>query len=796
VNVTPSPEQLRPAPQLPPSAPPSAPPLAPPLPGPSRSWPRWIADALLGKITTLVLTGLALAVGFSTFLILARGAPPSGVAPGIGVALVLANLSTMLLLGAVLAGRLTRVWAERRRGSAGSRLHVRLVMLFSGIAVAPSILVACFAVAFFHFGIQSWFNDPMREALRESLRVSRGYLEEHRDNIRAVALEMAADLNRAGVLLATAPNAFGDVLATQTTLRGLTEAVIYDPYTNQVIASAGLFAGLGVTPPPQVDTDSALKGDVVVMNGGDDTRVRAIVRLDSTPPLMLMIGRPIDPQILGYMKRTEANFAEYQREDANRSWLQVAFAQIFAIVALLVLLAAALIGLVIANQIARPIGTLINAAERVRGGDLGTRVAEIATGDELAGLSRAFNRMTGQLGAQRAELMDAYRQIDERRRFTETVLSGVSAGVIGLDAQGRIELPNRAADELLARDLVAAIGRPLAEEVPEFAPLITEVAATPERARTAEVQIGPPNHRRTLLTRIGADRSGGRTDGFVLTFDDITELQAAQRKAAWADVARRIAHEIKNPLTPIQLAAERLKRRFAKEIQSDPDTFGQCADTIIRHVGDIGRMVDEFSAFARMPQPAIKPEDIGQVAREALVLQKTARPHIAWHSDIPERGPVAPCDRRLIRQALVNLLQNAADAVAMREGAGTIALEVRQDGNEVRISVTDDGIGLPADRVRLTEPYVTHKPKGTGLGLAIVKKIMEDHHGSLTLDDRPNGPFDGRSAGPSTNPGAVATLTLPLSCSDRSAGQAPERSTGQGADRTQTQGVSVAQATF
>jgi len=740
---------------------------------------------LLGKVTTLVLTGIALAVGLASFLIMSRGASLNGVAP---VGLVLANLTTMLLLGAVLAGRLTRVWAERRRGSAGSRLHVRMVMLFSGIAVVPTIVVACFAVVFFHFSIQTWFNDPVREAVSNSLQVSRGYLEEHRDNIRAVALEMAADINRAGVLLATAPGAFGDVLATQTTLRGLTEAVIYDPYTNQVIASAGMFAGLGVSPPPQVDTEAAMKGEVVVMNGGDGTSVRAVVELDSTPALMLMIGRPVDPQILAYMKRTEAAFAQYKRLDDNRSWLQVAFVWIFALVALLVLLAAALIGLVIANQIARPIGSLINAADRVRSGDLSTRVAEIATGDELAGLSRAFNRMTGQLAAQRAELMDAYRQIDERRRFTETVLSGVSAGVIGLDAQGRIELPNRAADELLGRDLVAAIGRPLAEEVPEFAPLISEVAAAPERARTAEVQIGPANRRRTLLTRIGADLSGGRTDGFVLTFDDITELQAAQRKAAWADVARRIAHEIKNPLTPIQLAAERLKRRFAKEIHSDPDTFGQCADTIIRHVGDIGRMVDEFSSFARMPQPAIKPEDVGQIAREALVLQKTARPQIAWHSDLPERGPVAACDRRMIRQALVNLLQNAADAVSMRQGAGTIALAVQQDGHDVRISVTDDGIGLPADRARLTEPYVTHKPKGTGLGLAIVKKIMEDHHGSLALDDRPGGS--------SANPGAVATLILPLHAPDRGPGQTYDRGPGQAEAQDQAPGLAPAQATL
>ncbi len=712
-----------------------------------------LGDVMLGKGVTLVLTALALMVGLATFIILARGSP-LGWKPGVGVGLVLANLSVLLLLGAVLAGRLTRVWVERRRGSAGSHLHVRLVFLFSGVAVAPTIVVACFAVAFFHFGIQSWFNDPVRASLSESLQVSRGYLEEHRNNIRAVALEMANDLARAGRFLAADPTAFAEILDTQTTLRGLTEAVIYDPTSGQMLAAAGIFVGMGMETPPPSATQQALRGDVAILSGGDGTRVRAVVRLESTPPLMLMIGRPIDPAILGYMQRTEQAVSEYQRLDENRSWLQIAFAWIFAIVALLVLLAAGLIGLIIANQIARPVGMLINAAERVRSGDLAVRVREPATGDELAGLSRAFNRMTGQLAAQRTELMDAYSQIDERRRFTETVLAGVSAGVIGLDAHGHIELPNRTADELLGLDLLAATGHPLAEIVPEFAALFNEVVASPDRAHTAEIQIGPANRRRILLVRIGAELSGARTDGFVVTFDDITELQSAQRKAAWADVARRIAHEIKNPLTPIQLSAERLKRRFAKEIHSDPDTFAQCADTIIRHVGDIGRMVDEFSAFARMPQPVIKPEDVGRIAREALVLQKTARPGIQWATDIPERGPVVPCDRRMLRQALTNLLQNAADAGAMRadvghDGAGRIALAVEEIADDVRITVSDNGVGLPQeDRARLTEPYVTHKPKGTGLGLAIVKKIMEDHGGRLTLGDAPDGV------------GAVASLIL------------------------------------
>ena len=340
-----------------------------------------MANILLGKVVTLVLATVAFAIGLATFIILARGVPLSP-APGVSVGLVLANLTAILLLVAVLAGRLTRVWVERRRGSAGSRLHVRLVLLFGGVAVAPAIAVACFAVVFFHFGIQAWFNDPVRQAVNESLQVSRGYLEEHRDNIRSVALEMANDLTRAGQYLTADPTVFADVLGAQTTLRGLTEAVIYDPLTKQVLAGAGLFAGIGVTLPAQSVTTQALSGDVVVLNAGNGTRVQAVVRLDSTPPLMLMIGRPIDPQILDHMARTEQAVAEYQRLDQNRSWLQIAFAWIFAIVALVVLLVAVLIGLVLANQIARPIGRLIHAAGKLRSDDWsGTERAQLQIED-------------------------------------------------------------------------------------------------------------------------------------------------------------------------------------------------------------------------------------------------------------------------------------------------------------------------------------------------------------------------------------------------------------------------------
>ncbi|WP_203076355.1 sensor histidine kinase NtrY-like [Falsiroseomonas ponticola] len=720
---------------------------------------RWrrIGDFFFGRAMTLGLAITAVLLGLATFILLAGGSPFGPTRPGQIVFVVLANAGVLLMLAASLATRLVRVWAERRRGSAGARLHVRLVMLFGGVAVVPALIVAAFAAIFFNLGIQAWFSDRVRSTLEASLVASRAWLDQHRDEIRVDALAMAADLNRAAaVFLPDNPPAFERLLATQASIRGLTEAVIFEPTLGRVIAAAGFSPGSVIEPPPAWAMETVRQGEVAVVPAENDARVRALASLDVQPGLLLLIGRPLDAGVLEHMRRTELAFQDYDQLDRNRGSLQITFALIFACAALLVLLAAVLVGLVFANQMARPISRLINAAERVRAGDLATRVEEGTADDELASLSRAFNRMTSQLSAQRGELMEAYRQIDERRRFTETVLSGVSAGVVGLDAEGRINLPNRSASELLGVDLDAGIGLPMARVAPEFAELVQEARANPERPRTAELPIGPPARRRSLIARIGAETQAGRVTGYVLTFDDITELQSAQRKAAWADVARRIAHEIKNPLTPIQLSAERLKRKYLKEIASDPETFRSLTDTIVRQVGDIGRMVDEFSAFARMPQPVIRPEDLGQVVREALVLQKAAHPEIDYTTAIPDGLPRLPMDRRLIGQALTNLLQNAADAVASapraegERGAIAIRLDSFEDG--IGVVVDDNGIGLPdgEERARLTEPYVTHKAKGTGLGLAIVKKIMEDHGGRLALEDRPDGE------------GARALLILPL----------------------------------
>ncbi len=738
-----------------------------------------LSEILLGKAATLIVAAVALALGIATFAILSRGMSLAQ-RPHVELLLFVGNSVALLLLAIILIGRLARVVHERRSGTAGSRLHVRLVMLFGVVAVTPTIVVGAFAAVFFHFGIQVWFSDRIRTALEEAVQGSQAYLEERKDGLRNEAAALSNALQDSLVLLSPDRSALSSALQELVDTHGINDAAVFDPRTGAVIGSGSQLLGLGLTGigvsiPTQSELLLVRPGQPAVLDSGDGQTVRAVSDIPNSGGLMLVISRNVDPVILERARHTQSVVMDYERQDRNRSALQLTFVLIFVLVALLVLAAAALIGLVLANQIARPVGLLILAAERVREGDLAVRVPEAERDDEVAGLSRAFNRMTGQLFAQRRELMSAYGQIDERRRFTEAVLSGVSAGVIGLDAQQRIELPNRAASTLLDTDLVQAVGEKLVDVVPEFGALLQQAGGEPERARTAEVQHGASNAKRTLLVRIGPEMRGAVTEGYVVTFDDITELQSAQRKAAWADVARRIAHEIKNPLTPIQLSAERLKRRFLREITTDPDTFSQCADTIVRHVGDIGRMVDEFSAFARMPQPMIRPEDLSRIVREALILQKSAHPEILYTTSIPDRGPIVACDRRLIGQALTNLLQNAADGIAMRarpdaeapvaasqDGVlaepvqiGTIWLRIEETERYWRVVVADDGAGLPAeDRQKLMEPYVTHKPKGTGLGLAIVKKIMEDHGGSVMLDDRDAGT------------GAIATLLLPVKSSD------------------------------
>lgn len=691
----------------------------------------------LPRLLAIALAAGAVISGALTYTAMS-GSAPSGPDPKTILILLNIDLVLLLSLGALVATRLVRLWLERRRGSAGARLHTRMVALFSLVAVTPTIVVAVFSALFLDFGMQSWFSERVSTALNRSLVVARAYVIEHREGVRAEALATASALNRQAPDLASNPYRLTQFLNQVAAARSLTEAVVLQR-NGRILARNDLSFTLEFERMPERAIDAAAAGDVVILSEEGDDRVRALIRLDNYVDAYLYVGRFLESRVVDHTQEVQKVVREYQRLESERSGIQITFVLIFVVVALLVLLASVWVGLHFANRIARPIGGLIAAADRVRAGDLAARVAEPLRDDEIGSLSRAFNRMTGQIHHQRQELIDANRQLDDRRRFTEAVLSGVSAGVIGLDARGRITLPNPSARDLLTATEEALIGRPLETVIPETAGLLAEARAKPQRVAESQIALLRGERRRTLLVRIVAERDERRIEGFVVTFDDVTALLSAQRRAAWADVARRVAHEIKNPLTPIQLAAERLKRKYLGEIASEPEMFAVCTDTIVRQVGDIRQMVDEFSSFARMRAPMLERVDLIDLVERTVVLHRIANPQIDFEVEHPPGRVERDCDAPQIGQALTNLLKNAIEAIEGRPAAdagppGRIVIRVREEEGRWRIETEDNGPGLPgALREQLTEPYVTTRAQGTGLGLAIARKIMEDHGGSLTL---------------------------------------------------------------
>ena len=713
----------------------------------------WAARIGLGRKLAVALALMSMVAALVTYAALS-GTLQFGTDARLIPFLLSFDLILFLLLFAVVARGLVAVWIARRRGSVGARLHTRLVFWFSVVALVPAIIVSVFSAIFFSFVVQAWFSETVRTALYESQLVADSYLAEHQRSIRGDILAMARDLNRAAPQLFSGSAQFDKFLATQGLVRNLSEAYVLDG-RGRVLAQWNLSFVLDRDPVSIGAMERARSGELVMLTSRTDDRLRAIIKLNELADLFLYVGRFVEPRVLNYIERTRRAVAQYKELEGRRSSVEITFAMVFVLVALLLLLAAVWVGLSFATRLVRPITALATAAERVRSGDLSARVEEGPESDEIGSLSRAFNRMTGQLDGQRNELMEANRQLEGRRHFMETVLFGVSAGIIGLDSEGRVNLPNRSASEFLSVDMEARLGDRLTDVVPEFVDLLAEARRLPDRMAQAQIGMRRDGRIRMLLVRIVADRSvevdGGtrKTNGFVVTIDDVTALLSAQRNAAWSDVARRIAHEIKNPLTPIQLSVERLRRKYLKEIESDPEVFSMCTDTIIRHVEDIGRMVDEFSSFARMPEPVMLPNNLTEICKHEIALQRTAYPNIDFQQIFDDAPFEVICDRLQIGQALTNLLQNAIDSLSgpdiaaldgQRAGRERISVEVRDQGDTVAIEVVDNGKGLPeTERDRLTEPYVTTRAKGTGLGLAIVRKIMEDHGGEVLLEDNESG---------------------------------------------------------
>jgi two-component system nitrogen regulation sensor histidine kinase NtrY len=712
-------------------------------------WSRLRGPGLERRLA-LVLVVLAVVSGIATYVVI------SGTPFGSDIRLILfllnLDLIILLLLGVVIARRLVELWAMRRRGSAGSGLHVRLVALFSLVAVVPAILVALFSLWFLHSGLNAWFGERVKNALDTSLAVAQAYLEEHKANIRADALAMAADLNREGPLLLTRSDQLQDLVEAQAALRNLTEAIVFDG-GGEVIAQTGLSFSLGLDTLDPATLERAAAGEVLTLTSETEDRVRALLRLDGFGDAYLYVGRLVDPDVLAYLARARESVGQYELIESERSRIQITAILIFAIVAMLLLFAAVWMGLQFATSLAEPLAQLIAASNRVSAGDLMARVAESGGDGEIDSLARAFNRMTSQLSSQRRELIEANQQLDERRRFTDSVLTGVTAGVIGLDEQFRIVLPNRSACAFLEADAEDLRGRRLADVMPELAPVLARFAAPPWELVDQHLQVDRQGRIRTLLVRIAPQLDRERLTGLVVTFDEISELLSAQRVAAWAEIARRIAHEIKNPLTPIRLSAERLERKYLSQIREDPESFTGCTQTIVRQVDSIGRLINEFSAFARMPEPVFTHEDMSELVREAVTLQRSARPGVTFTVQGPP-GPVPlTCDGNKVGQVLTNLLQNALDAIEARYGSessdGRITVQIVDEPQQVRVTIEDNGVGLPKEeRARLFEPYVTTRARGTGLGLAIVKKIMEEHAGTVALEAGPAG-------------GAVARLCFP-----------------------------------
>ena len=711
---------------------------------------KWAGRVALGRKLVIALIVAALGMAALTYAVLSGWASFGTSEKNVRRILILLNidLALFLILGAIVARRLVHLWMERRRGAVGSRIHTRLVVLFSLVAVTPTIIVAVSSAVFFSLGVQSWFSDRVRTALSESNAVAQAYLKEHQQSIRGDILAMARDVTRFAAVAANDKKRFQRFVATQGTIRALSEALVFDSSGNKLARWSEIGISLFDEPIPIWVLDRARRGETVILKGEGEDRVRALVKLESHVDLFLYVTRFIDHRVLGHIDRTQSAVREYEELEGERWSIEVTFAMVFIVVALLLLLSAIWVGLTFATRLARPISELVNATEKVRGGDLTVRVDEGTGADEVGTLSRAFNRMAEQLNVQTDHLVQANRQLDDRRHFMETVLAGVSSGVIGLDGNGRINVVNNAAADLSDTKSDDAIGKRLDELVPESAELVAEALAASSQHVNGQIVLSKEGNRQTILVRISPQEGEGTEKDYVVTFDDITELLNAQRKAAWSDVARRIAHEIKNPLTPIQLAAERLRRKYQLEITSDKESFINCTDTIIRQVGDIGRLVDEFSAFARMPAPILKSEDITMICRDSIILFDNAHREISFKCIVEVDQINLSCDVRQIGQALTNLLQNAVDSIeegkkqsGLANYQGKVEIRVKLEDEKLIVSVCDNGKGLPfgEERDRITEPYVTTREKGTGLGLAIVRKILEDHGGELVLGDVPEG---------------------------------------------------------
>ena len=671
--------------------------------------------------------------------------------------IMLALFAALLIMGIMLylvGGRLFRIWRERKAKQAGAQLHLRLAILFAGIGAIPSILVALFAVSILDQSLRGWFADRISTAVSESVDIANSYYNEHAGSVSAQLLIMANDINREAPRLLSSRQRLNEYVSNQTVLRNLSESVIIDG-TGQVLAKSRFAFAITFTTIDDTLIEQARSGDVVQINSPESNKIQALIKLNSFVDAYLLVGRYIDEDVLAAIDRTRIAAEDYQSLSIRQFDLQLSFAVMFSVVAILMVLSSLWLGLNLANSIVNPLVRVISAADEVRAGNWRTRVEENDDVDEISRLGTSFNRMLDELSSSREQLVQANHQLDARREFTEAVLGGVSSGVIGMDRNTKITLPNGAACDILKTSQQSLFGNKLSDAVPEFAVLLKDIHAVGKSkdAVKSQIELSSQGRRIIVLVQITKETVEGRLVGYVLTFDDITDLLSAQRKAAWADVARRIAHEIKNPLTPITLATDRLIKKYMPDDAAEQDRFREYVSIISRQVDDIGRMVDEFSKFARMPSPVFKQLDLYKLVTEHKLLFASSEQQTV-KIEIEQIDPpiMVEADAGLMRQMLTNILKNASESM-VEAGIGAPLIKIgfdRHTAGAITVRIADTGPGFSgSQREQYLEPYVTTRDKGTGLGLAIVQKIIMEHKGAIELANHPDG-------------GGMVNITLPL----------------------------------
>ena len=709
----------------------------------------------------LVVLGPVLAL--VTFLVM--GPLDQGASTNVLRSVLLVDMVYVIIVAALVLQRVVRMVADRRKRSAGSKLHLRLTWVFAIMALLPTITVAVFATLSVNMGLEAWFSDRVGGVVDSSVAAAQAYEDEHRRDLTTDARALASFLNatkRAAVFMDD-----GDIRKVlsegqQKIQRGLREAFVIDG-TGELRSRGERSYLFDYEEPTRAEIKAALENGIVIIQDWDNNEFRALMPLTEIPDRFLYVSRNVDGAILNLLDETQETARFYKQRESERGRVLFEFGLVYLGFALILILAAVWLGMLFAERLSRPVGRLTLAAQRVGEGDLDTQVREEEGDDEIAQLSTYFNQMTKQLKRQRNKLLANTQQIERRRRLFDSVLGSVSSGVVGLDAKGRVTFVNRAAERLLDwqedhQDLSLSVA------VPEFGALFERLRGSATGFVQEEIKVSRGKRQENLLVRMSKRMNEeGKREGYVVAFDDVTDLVAAQRMAAWGDVARRIAHEIKNPLTPIQLSAERIKRKFGKQLdEENAASLEQLTGVVVRQTNDLRRIVDEFAKFARMPEPETKDESLSQLLKEAALLQEGGQPDVTFETDFCADALMAQVDATMISQALTNLIKNAGEAIESLQEKGApdghqpmIRVSSAVEDGQAILRIADNGIGLPQDRSRLFEPYVTTREKGTGLGLPIVKKIIEEHGGTLELDDA--DPF-----GPDARPGAMAIIRLPL----------------------------------